>query len=105
MVAIGNQGNVRYPVKSSPEKHTIPGAKQLFRLPDHDVLGLATECITDSDPLMKPVILGGKVVETLPDASEIRRRVSIALRPWPVPGRRTELSPGLTALTAKASHV
>jgi nicotinate phosphoribosyltransferase len=98
VVAIGNPGNVRYPVKSSPEKRTIPGAKQLFRLPDHDVLGLSTECIAGSEALLKPVILGGKVIETLPDAREVRERVRLALHTWPAARRRTELSPRLKAL-------
>jgi nicotinate phosphoribosyltransferase len=101
VVAIGNLGNVRYPVKSSPEKHTIPGAKQLFRFPDHDVLGLATECITNSEALLKPVILSGKVIEPLPDAGEVRARASLALRNWPEPQRRTILSPQLKALIAQ----
>jgi nicotinate phosphoribosyltransferase len=102
MVAIGNTGNVRYPVKSSPQKHTIPGAKQLFRLPGYDVLGLATECVKESEALLKPVILGGKVIEALPDVNEIRRRASLALRPWPTAGRRTEFSPKLKALVDQA---
>ena len=98
VVAIGNPGNVRYPVKSSPEKHTIPGAKQLFRFPDHDVLGLATECLNDSEALLKPVILGGKLLEPLPDAKQVRERATRALSTWPAEGRRTELSPRLKEL-------
>ena len=98
VVAIGNIGNVRYPVKSSPEKHTIPGAKQLFRLPDHDVLGLSTECITGSEALLQPVILGGRVLQDLPDANQIRVRADAALREWPKATRRTVLSPKLKAL-------
>jgi nicotinate phosphoribosyltransferase len=102
VVAIGSPGNVRYPVKSSPEKHTIPGAKQLFRFPDHDVLGLATECFKDSEALLKPVILGGQLVQDLPDAKQVRERASLALRNWPTPDRRTELSPKLRALASQA---
>jgi len=98
VVAIGNPGEVRYPVKTSPEKHTIPGAKQLFRLPDHDVLALNTECLSGSEALMKPVILGGTLIEPLPDAAKIRRRASTALRDWPPANRRTVLSPRLQAL-------
>ena len=101
VVAIGNPGNVRYPVKSSPEKHTIPGAKQLFRLPDHDILGLATECITGSEALLRPVILSGKVVDNLPDASGVRDRAALALNPWPQPKRPMIMSERLKALTAQ----
>ena len=101
VVAIGNVGNVRYPVKSSPEKQTVPGAKQLFRLPDHDVLALATECISGSEALLKPVILGGNLVQPLPDAKAIRDHVAQALSTWPRADRRTVFSARLTALNAE----
>jgi nicotinate phosphoribosyltransferase len=100
VVAIGNSGNVRYPVKTSPDKHTIPGAKQLFRLPKHDVLGLATDCVTGSEALMKPVILHGKLVQNLPDASEVRTRATMAVRNWPSANRPMEQTPALKALAA-----
>jgi nicotinate phosphoribosyltransferase len=105
VVAIGTAGNVRYPVKSSPEKHTIPGAKQLFRLPDHDVLGLATECVTGSEALLQPVILGGKVVQPPPDAMAVRARATAALRNWPAADRHTVLSPRLRALVAQVRGI
>jgi nicotinate phosphoribosyltransferase len=105
VVAIGTAGNVRYPVKSSPEKHTIPGAKQLFRLADHDVLGLATECVTGSEALLQPVILGGKVVQPPPDAMAVRARATAALRNWPAADRRTVLSPRLRALVAQVRGI
>lgn len=98
VVAIGNPGNVRYPVKSSPEKHTIPGAKQLFRFPDRDVLGLNTECLSGSEALLKPVILGGTLLEPLPHATQVRERASRALSAWPEERRKTELTPRLQAL-------
>ena len=101
MVAIGNPGNVRYPVKSSPEKHTIPGAKQLFRLPDHDVLGLATECVSGSEAMLKPVILGGHLVDDLPNATQVRERAFAALRNWPKADRRTVLTARLKALASQ----
>jgi nicotinate phosphoribosyltransferase len=102
VVAIGEPGNVRYPVKSSPEKHTIPGAKQLFRFPDHDILGLNTECFNGSEALMRPVILGGRIVDTLPDAKTIRERVAAALREWPTGNREMKLTPRLKDLAARA---
>lgn len=101
VVAIGNIGSVRYPMKSSPSKQTIPGAKQLFRLPDHDVLALSTECISGAEALLKPVILGGKLIHPLPDATEVRERATLALRPWPRADRKTIFSAQLEALTAK----
>ena len=98
VVEIGTAGNVRYPVKSSPEKHTIPGGKQLFRMKDRDVLGLATECFNDSVALLQPVILGGRLIQPLPDAKDARERAAAAIREWPEAGRRTQISPKLRQL-------
>jgi nicotinate phosphoribosyltransferase len=105
VVAIGGGDTLRYPVKTSPEKQTIPGAKQLFRFPDRDVLGLATECMNGSEALLRPVILGGKVVGTLPDANEVREHTNASLKNWPSPKRRTELSAQLKGLSRKVRAV
>ena len=34
----------RYTLKLSEDKHTLPGAKQIFRYADHDVLARSSEC-------------------------------------------------------------
>ena len=39
----GDHGH-RYTIKLSEDKHTLPGAKQIFRYPDHDQLGRSVEC-------------------------------------------------------------
>jgi hypothetical protein len=60
--------------KSSEDKATIPGSKQVFRFPDHDILALAWECHgCDNDEaraLLRPVILNGRLVEPLPTLLE-----------------------------------
>jgi nicotinate phosphoribosyltransferase len=104
MVAIGPHGNERYPVKCSPEKQTLPGAKQIFRLPDHDVLGLVTECLYGSEALLRPVMLGGNVAGPLPDAAAIRARAALGVQEWPVAGRRTILSKRLESLASQAGR-
>ncbi|HVW08219.1 MAG TPA: hypothetical protein VHC90_06535, partial [Bryobacteraceae bacterium] len=104
MVAIGAHGSERYPVKCSPEKQTLPGAKQIFRLPDHDVLGLITECISGSEALLRPVMLGGNVAGQLPDVAAIRARAALGVREWPAPGRRTILSKRLEDLAARTGR-
>ena len=111
MVEIESSGEKRFTTKLSEDKHTLPGAKQIFRFLDHDVVGLATECFScqreDVEALQKPVILGGNLVEPLPTATEARERAAAALAklpaschslfeakdPWPV-----ELSPELMKL-------
>lgn len=73
LVELSDGGAKRYTAKFSDEKHTIPGAKQVFRFPDKDVIGHAQDCIQDgAEALLRPVILKGKLVAPLPDAIAIR---------------------------------
>ncbi len=117
IVEIDSRGEKRFTTKLSEDKHTLPGAKQIFRFSDRDVVGLATECFscqsTDVEALQRPVILGGKLAEPLPTATEARERAAAALAklpaschslfeakdPWPV-----ELSPELTKLDRRVKR-
>lgn len=98
LVEIRHAGAVRYTAKNSPDKHTLPGAKQLFRFPDYDLLGLHNECAGGSEAMLKPVIIGGELVFPLPSAAEIRERACCALSQWPSGTRRTEYSVALDKL-------
>jgi nicotinate phosphoribosyltransferase len=98
LVEIKHQGEVRYTSKSSPDKHTIPGAKQLFRYPEFDLLGLHNECAGGAEAMLKPVIIGGDLVCPLPSVDAIRKRAACALAEWPSGARRTEYSPALERL-------
>ena len=104
----------RYTFKLSEDKATLPGGKQVFRFADHDVVGRSTECLgctgtggNSAEALLRPVILGGKLLEPLPSAAEARHRAadSIALLPAPCHSLfeshawRVELSSELTSLT------
>lgn len=99
----------RYTAKFSEDKHTVPGAKQVFRFDDHDVVGLASEWGDPaSEALLRPTIIGGRLVEPVPDVHACReyaagrlQRLPMACRSlfpceelWPV-----EFSPDLLALT------
>ena len=111
MVELESASEHRYTAKFSLEKHTLPGAKQIFRHADHDVLGRSTECISCEDEtveaLQRPVILGGKLVEPLPTAAQARQYAIGRLARLPAPCHslfqakdawRVELSPALHAL-------
>ena len=39
--------------------------------------------------MLKPVIIGGRLIEPLPSAAEIRERARAALDPWPSGTRHT----------------
>lgn len=106
LVEVDICGIKRFTAKFSEHKGTLPGAKQIFRLPDHDVLGRAAECCTGAEALLRPVILGGKLIEPLPDAgaAQARAKASIArlspeLRSLELANpRRVEYSKDLAAL-------
>jgi nicotinate phosphoribosyltransferase len=109
-------GDRRYTLKLSDHKATLPGAKQIFRYADHDLLARSTECPTcpggsgalddGVEALLRPVILGGQLVETLPSMADIRRHAASCLAKLPSPchslfqtqGWRVDVSSELEAL-------
>ena len=97
MVELESAGERRYTAKNSAEKATLPGAKQVFRYANHDRVGTAAEEATGGEPLLVPVILGGRPVTELPDAHAARERCAEELRRVR-PGRRIEYSEQLNAL-------
>ena len=98
LVEIESNGEIRRTAKRSPEKSTLSGGKQLFRYPDHDILTLHDECVSGAEAMLKPWIIGGRLIQTLPSAEKIRARATASITPWPTPGRRTELSTRLEAV-------
>jgi nicotinate phosphoribosyltransferase len=107
LVEIQRGAEIRYTAKSSPDKRTLPGAKQLFRYPEYDLLGLHNECAAGSEAMLKPVIIGGRLLEPLPTATQIRARAAASLEQWPTGLRRTDRSLLLEKLdeSLRAVHV
>ncbi|HXJ40069.1 MAG TPA: hypothetical protein VNH18_12400, partial [Bryobacteraceae bacterium] len=101
LVEIESAGEIRRTAKYSPEKQTLAGAKQLFRYPEYDLLTLHDECAGGAEALLKPYIIGGRLVQKMPDVAGIRARARAAMTPWPQPGRRTELSPRLEEINER----
>ncbi len=61
LVELRKDKAVHYAAKFSDEKSTLPGAKQIYRYPDHDVVALASECNSDfsgGEPLIRPIFVG-----------------------------------------------
>lgn len=79
LVEVDICGIKRFIAKFSENKESIPGAKQLFRLPDRDVLARSAECCAGAEALLRPVILGGRLLEALPDAHAARSRAQECL--------------------------
>lgn len=93
--------NGRCAAKWSEEKHSLPGAKQVFRFPDRDVLALAAEnCPAGAEVLLHAVISKGQLVREPPTLETIRQHAAQSLeryRPRPL-----EYSAALTALVERA---
>ncbi len=98
LVEIEQEGHIRHTAKRSPDKATIPGAKQLFRYPEYDLLSLHDECAGGAKAMLEPWILGGNLIRDLPSVEDIRDRAQKNLAEWPAGNRRTELSIDLKEL-------
>jgi nicotinate phosphoribosyltransferase len=101
LVEIESNGEIRHTAKNSPEKQTLPGAKQLFRYPEYDLLALHDECAGGAEALLKPFIIGGNLIRPLAPLEKIRNRARISLSSWPAPNRRTDLSMALQELNER----
>ena len=103
LVELKHEGQINYTAKFSDDKSTLPGAKQIYRYPDHDIVALHSECNSDykGEPLLRPVILRGELIEALPPLSKSREhaRQSIAA----LPERLHSLSPISTPYEVKIS--
>jgi nicotinate phosphoribosyltransferase len=72
-------GIKRFTAKLSADKSSLPGAKQVFRHPDHDVVARSGECNLGR-PLLRPILLGGELVEPLPDLKDTRAYATESIR-------------------------
>ena len=96
LVELDISGIKRFTAKYSQDKISVPGSKQVFRDVARDVIARSGEC-GRGEALMKPVILGGRLIEPLPTVEQARvhaaqsvAKLAPALRqlevgePWPV---------------------
>jgi nicotinate phosphoribosyltransferase len=74
-----------YTAKYSAEKPTLPGAKQIFRYPDHDTIALYDECSSKGEPLLRPVMMNGSLVEPYPALDDLRSRAQASIAALPAP--------------------
>ncbi|MEJ7604759.1 MAG: nicotinate phosphoribosyltransferase [Bryobacteraceae bacterium] len=106
LVELDLSGIKRYTAKYSSDKQTLPGAKQVFRYPDRDVVGCSTECAPGKpgDPLpealLRPVMLEGRLLDALPSAAQAREYCIEALSQT-AGGRRVEHSDELLRLAQR----
>jgi nicotinate phosphoribosyltransferase len=90
LVELESGGVKRYTAKYSEQKHTLPGAKQVFRFADHDVIALEWECLSCpcggpvGEALLRPVILHGRLVEPMADVHQVRAYAAESLKKLPM---------------------
>jgi nicotinate phosphoribosyltransferase len=84
-----------YTAKYSEEKSTLPGGKQIYRSVDHDLLALHSECNSEflGEPLLRPVIIDGHLLEPLPTAKAIRDSASARVAALPATLRQLDEAP------------
>ena len=85
LVELNSDGIRRYTAKFSEDKRTYPGAKQVFRYRDHDEIACKWECRPPESarPLIHPILVGGELVEPLPDIAEVRSYAGKAVAELP----------------------
>jgi nicotinate phosphoribosyltransferase len=82
--------NGRYTAKFSEDKHTLPGAKQVFRFDGYDRIACSWECLgcgpgePQAKALLRPVLLAGKLVEPLPPVTAARQYTAESIQRLPM---------------------
>lgn len=89
MVELNIGGINRFTAKLSEDKISLPGSKQVFREPERDLIARSGEC-GKGEALLRPVILGGRLIEPLPTLDVVRCRAAEALARLPKPLRELE---------------
>ena len=91
MVEIEICGIKRFVAKYSEDKTSLPGAKQVFRDVARDVVARAGEC-GKGEALLRPIILGGRLIEPLPTLAQARERAAQSIANLPPALRQLEVA-------------
>lgn len=108
LVELKRGDSLHYTAKFSDEKSTLPGAKQIYRHPTHDIVALYGEWVSDSqaEPLVRPIIAKGKLLEPPPPIAKLQANAKSRVEALPKELRSLEpvapypieISPRLFAL-------
>jgi nicotinate phosphoribosyltransferase len=85
LVELKRDNILRYAAKFSDEKSTMPGAKQVYRYQNCDLVALYSECTSDfqGQPLIRPIISKGELVEPATPIGKIREHAKSAIAALP----------------------
>ena len=103
LVELRHDNHIHYTAKFSDDKSTLPGAKQVYRYPDHDIVALQSECndTYKGEPLIRPTVMQGELVEALPALAKSREYAVKAI--GALPAKLHALSPAETPYQVKMS--
>jgi len=83
-------GIKRFTAKYSESKGSLPGAKQVFRDVARDVIARSGEC-GKGEALLRPILLGGRLIEPLPTLEQGRARAAQMIAALPEHLRQLEV--------------
>lgn len=85
LVELTRDKRLHYKAKFSDDKGTLPGAKQIYRYPDCDVIALYSECNSDfqGEPLLRPIITSGELLEPSPPITKLQSNAMSAIAALP----------------------
>jgi nicotinate phosphoribosyltransferase len=84
-------GIQRFTAKFSDDKPSYPGSKQIFRDTARDVIARSGEC-GRGEALLRPIILGGRLLEPLPTIEQARQRAAESLAKLPAALRQLDVT-------------
>lgn len=91
MVELEICGIKRFTAKFSDDKPSFPGAKQVFRDTARDVIARSGEC-GRGEALLRPILLGGNLLEPLPTLDQARQRAAESLAKLPAALRQLDVT-------------
>lgn len=109
LVELEHNGTVRTAAKFSEAKVTYPGRKQVFRFaaPDgayrEDAIALEGESIPEAQPLLAPVMRGGKRLQPAENVTVAQRRCMESVQHLPAAIRSIRPAPGSPAYRVRHS--
>jgi nicotinate phosphoribosyltransferase len=84
-------GIQRFTAKFSDDKTSQPGSKQVFRDTARDVIARSGEC-GRGEALLRPIMLGGRLIEPLPTLDQARQRAVESLAKLPAALRQLDVT-------------
>jgi nicotinate phosphoribosyltransferase len=100
LVELEISGIQRFTAKFSDDKTSYPGSKQVFRDVARDVIARSGEC-GRGEALLRPILLGGRLIEPLPSIDQARQRAAESIARLPAALRQLEVTEPWTVIYSR----